>query len=278
MNQTSPSLHDVWNSLRELRERSPLVHNITNLVVMNVTANALLALGASPVMAHAPEEMEEITGIASALVLNIGTLSDLDIPSMHKALETATARNIPVVIDPVGAGASRLRTATSLALLEKSHNALLRGNASEILTLAGQSGKTKGVDSTASAAAAVDAAKNLALRYACTVSVSGEADLVTDGKRLCFIHGGSAIMPRVTGMGCSASAIAGGFAATCGNNNRMLPLIAAMCVMAAAGTDAARRTKGPGTFLPAFLDNLYLMDLPMLEKGAALSYGPGTEC
>ena len=269
----NPSLHDVWNSLRELREHAPLVHSITNLVVMNVTANALLALGASPVMAHAPEEMEEITGIASALVLNIGTLSDSDIPSMHNALETATARNIPVVIDPVGAGASRLRTTTALALLEKSRNALLRGNASEILTLAGQSGKTKGVDSTASAAAAVDAAKALAARYACTVSVSGEADLVTDGKRLCFIHGGSAIMPRVTGMGCSASAIAGAFAAVCGAE-RMLPLIATMCVMAAAGADAARRTKGPGTFLPAFLDNLYCMDMTMLEKDAAISHGP----
>jgi len=273
MKHTPPSLHDVWNALWELRERSPLVHSITNFVVTNVTANALLALGASPVMAHAPEEMEEIIGIASALVLNIGTLSNLDIPSMHMALETATARNIPVVIDPVGAGASRLRTATALALLEKSRNACLRGNASEILTLAGQSGKTKGVDSTVSAAAAVDAAKTLAIRYACTVSVSGEADLVTDGKRLCFIHGGSAIMPRVTGMGCSASAIAGAFAAT-GGTDRMLPLIAAMCVMAAAGADAARRTKGPGTFLPVLLDNLYLMDLPMLEKGAAVSYAP----
>ena len=270
MVQSSPSLNDVWNCLRELRERVPLVHNITNFVVMNTTANALLALGASPVMAHEAEEMEEITGIASALVLNIGTLSRLDISAMHKALETATLRDIPVVIDPVGAGASRLRTDTARALLENSRNALLRGNASEIVSLAGQNGKTKGVDSTVSSETAVDAAKDLALRYGCTVSVSGEADLVTDGVRQCFIHGGSALMPRVTGMGCSASAIAGAFAGTC-DKNYMLALIAAMSVMAAAGSDAAERSTGPGTFLPVFFDNLYAMDLALLEKGVSIS-------
>ncbi|MCC8194858.1 MAG: hydroxyethylthiazole kinase [Deltaproteobacteria bacterium] len=272
MKHVSHTLGDVWSCLRELRLRAPLVHNITNFVVMEVTANALLALGASPVMAHELEEVEEVTALASALVLNIGTLSRQVIPSMHKALDTATALDIPVVIDPVGAGASRLRTDTALALLGKSRHALLRGNASEILTLAGQSGGTKGVDSTASAAAAVDAAQSLALRYGCAVSVSGEADLVTDGERLCFIHGGNAIMPRVTGMGCAASALTGAFAATCGED-RMLPLVAAMSVMAAAGGDAARRSGGPGTFLPVFLDNLHTMDMAMLEKGAALSFG-----
>ncbi len=117
MKHNSYSLHDVRICLEELRRQAPLVHSITNFVVMEVTADALLAVGASPVMAHEEEEMEEITGLASALVLNIGTLSQDWIRSMHKALETATDRNIPVVIDPVGAGASRLRTATALALL-----------------------------------------------------------------------------------------------------------------------------------------------------------------
>ncbi|SBW10425.1 Hydroxyethylthiazole kinase [uncultured delta proteobacterium] len=271
MKNTQYTLQDVWNCLEALRKQAPLVHNITNFVVMEVTANALLAIGASPVMAHELDEVEEITGLASALVLNIGTLSRNSIPSMHKALETALARNIPVVIDPVGAGASRLRTATALALLEKSRAAMLRGNASEILTLAGHSGRTKGVDSTASSASAVEAAKSLARQFGCAVSVSGETDLVTDGERLCFIHGGDAIMPRVTGMGCSASALAGAFAGVC-NGDRMLALIAAMSVMAAAGFAAARKAAGPGSFRPLFLDALYAMDQAMLEKGAVISY------
>lgn len=271
MKQAEYTLHDVLARLEDLRACSPLVHSITNFVVMEVTANALLSIGASPVMAHEEEEMEEITGISSALVLNIGTLSGPWIRSMRKALETATARNIPVVIDPVGAGASRLRTATAIELLENSDKALLRGNASEILALDGRSGATKGVDSTASSYAALDAARNLALRFGCTVSVSGETDLVTDGRRTCFTHGGSELMPRVTGLGCSASAIAGAFAGSSQARDDMLTLAATMCVMAAAGTEAARHAGGPGTFLPLFLDNLHAMDLVMLEKGTAIT-------
>jgi hydroxyethylthiazole kinase len=266
-------MHDVWECLRALREQAPLVHSVTNFVVMEVTANALLAIGASPVMAHEEDEMEEITGLASALVLNIGTLSKAWIRSMRKALETAVARKIPVVIDPVGAGASRLRTATALAFLEQGGGAsLLRGNASEILSLAGRSGATKGVDSTASPEAAVDAARNLALTFGCAVSVSGGTDLVTDGHSLCFIDGGSALMPRVTGLGCSASALAGAFAGIRKGGRGMLPLVAAMSVMAAAGTAAARKAGGPGTFLPLFLDNLHAMDMAMLEAGAAIRH------
>ena len=134
--------------LEAVRREAPLVHSITNLVVMQTTANALLALGASPVMAHAAEEMADITGLASALVLNIGTLSPPWVASMHLALQTANARSIPVVIDPVGAGASPYRTRAALELLEASKGAILRGNASEIAALAGFSGTTKGVDST----------------------------------------------------------------------------------------------------------------------------------
>lgn len=266
------TLQDVQACLHVLRDRAPLVHNITNFVVMEVTANALLAIGASPVMAHAAEEMEEITKLSSALVLNIGTLSKAWIASMHKALEIAAANAIPVVVDPVGAGASRLRTLTALDLLEKSENALLRGNASEILALAGETGKTKGVDSTESSVSALDAAKRLAFRFGCMVCVSGETDLITDGKNFCFIRGGSALMPRITGMGCSASALAGAFAGICEEKPSALPLSAAMSVMAAAGSRAAKQAKGPGTFLPFFLDSLYHMDLSMLEKGASIHY------
>ena len=268
------SIHDVWGRVRALRDQVPLVHNITNFVVMEVTANALLALGASPVMAHEADEMEEMSGLASALVLNIGTLSRPWIQSTHKALDVATARKIPVVIDPVGAGASRLRTDTALDLLGKSDAALLRGNASEILALAGRSGTTRGVDSTAASDAAEEAAGQLALTFGCTVSVSGEVDLVTDGRSICRIRGGSPIMPRVTGMGCSASALAGAFSTVCAQQNHMLSLVATMSVMAAAGTEAALASRGPGTFLPHFLDALYAMDLAMLERGATIDDCP----
>lgn len=274
MNPPSPTRQDVWNALKKLREQAPLVHNITNFVVMEVTANALLAIGASPVMAHADEEVEEITGISQALVLNIGTLSKAWIASMHKALDAACEKKIPVVIDPVGAGASRLRTNTALDFLQKSEKALLRGNASEILALAGETGGTKGVDSTASSGLALDAAKSLARRFHCSVCVSGEMDLVTDGKETFFIHGGSALMPRITGMGCSASALVGAFAAVCGKESSTFPLIAAMAVMAAAGSETAKKAQGPGTFLPIFFDALYKMDRKMLENGVSISTNP----
>lgn len=189
---------------------------------------------------------------------------------MHLALETAVSRNIPVVIDPVGAGASRLRTSTALELLQHGRHPLLRGNASEIMALAGVAGRTKGVDSTADSGAALEAAVELALRFDCVVSVSGETDIVTDGQAHCFIDGGSALMPRVTGMGCTASALAGAFAGVCKGQGGLAPLVAAMVVMAAAGSEAALKAKGPGTFLPHFLDCLYSMDENMLKRGASI--------
>ncbi len=245
--------------LAAVREHTPLVHNITNLVVMHTTANALLCAGASPVMAHAPEEVEEITGIASALVLNIGTLARDWIASMHLALAMANRRGIPVVIDPVGAGASRMRTDTALALLRESKNAVLRGNASEIMALTGKTGGTRGVDSTASMAAAEDSAGMLALRHACTVCVSGPVDLVTNGTESFTVTGGSPLMPLVTGMGCTATALVAAFAGVCGPKERTLATLSAMGVMSAAGGIAAARCQGPGSFLIAFLDVLHAL-------------------
>lgn len=269
------TLQDVSDCLARLREQSPLVHSITNFVVMEVTANALLAVGASPVMAHEPAEMEEITGMASALVLNIGTLSESWIWAMHKALEVAVARGLPVIIDPVGAGASHLRTSTALKLLERGRNVLLRGNASEIMALADGNARTRGVDSTENSRAAVEAAGHLARFFDCAASVSGETDFVTDGCRYYSISGGCSLMPRVTGMGCSASALVGAFAGVCNTGDRILPLVAAMAVMSAAGTEAAGKAGGPGSFLPAFLDSLYAMDLAMLERGVEIGVFEG---
>lgn len=245
----------IARDLAALHEKSPLVHNITNFVVMNVTANALLALGASPIMAHAAEELEDLIGIASALVLNIGTLDTAWIASMEKAASEAYKRGIPTVLDPVGAGASRLRTETALALIRKGHPAIVRGNPSEIMALVGATGGTKGVDSAHGTAAAEDAAWSLARSAGCVVVVSGAVDFLTDGTTALCISGGSPLMPRITGMGCTSSALVGAFAAVAAS-----PLDAAMAgmgTMKAAAEMAAEKASGPGTLQPHFLDALY---------------------
>ncbi|MEI8233975.1 MAG: hydroxyethylthiazole kinase [Verrucomicrobiota bacterium] len=245
----------LGRDLLALRERAPLVHNITNFVVMNVTANALLAIGASPIMAHAAEELEELLGFASALVLNIGTLDAAWIASMEQAALLAGKKGVPIVLDPVGAGASRLRTATALALLQKGRPAIVRANPSEILALAGAAGVTKGVDSTHTSGEAEAAARTLAQSAGCTVAVSGAIDFVTDGKDAWRLSGGSPLMPRITGMGCTASALVGAFAGVCATP--LQAAVAGMAVMKVAAEIAAESAEGPGTQQLYFLDALH---------------------
>ena len=241
--------------LTRIRETAPLVHNITNYVVMDFTANVLLACGASPVMSHAAEEVEEMAALAGALVLNIGTLSAPWIASMKIAQRAAGKRGIPVVLDPVGAGATKLRTNTAREILEAGSVTLVRGNGSEILALAGSSGTTKGVDSTVGSLTAADAAQTLADRFGCTVVVSGEVDLVVSTNQTCRVANGSPLMSRVTGMGCSASALCGAFAAAAPDRIPEAAL-AAMAVMGVCGDLAAKQSQGTGTFRTAFLDAL----------------------
>ena len=253
MSHTHPSL---WQSVEAVRATSPLVHNITNYVVMQTVANALLAAGASPVMAHALEEVEEIAGIASSLSLNIGTLSPAWVEAMKLAITVAAARGIPIVLDPVGAGASLLRTRVSLDLLERIPQPILRGNASEILALAGEARNTRGVDSVAESTVAEHAALLLAARYGGTVCVSGEEDIIVQGQVVRRLLGGSPLMPRVTGMGCTASALMAAFAAVHSPEGTSQAALGAMALMAAAGGLAASHAAGPGTFLPHFIDAL----------------------
>ena len=247
----------LGRDLLALRERAPLVHNITNFVVMNVTANALLALGASPIMAHAVEELDDLLGFASALVLNIGTLDPAWIASMQQAAALAEAKGVPIVLDPVGAGASRLRTATALALLQKGRPAIVRANPSEILALAGAAGVTKGVDSTNTSGEAEAAARTLAQSAGCTVAVSGAVDFITDGTTSWRLSGGSPLMPRITGMGCTATALVGAFAGICATP--LQAAVAGMAVMKVAAEIAAESAEGPGTQQLYFLDALHLL-------------------
>ena len=256
--------------LRRIREKKPLVHNITNYVVMNYTANVLLACGASPVMAHAAEEVEEMASLAGALVLNIGTLSLPWIESMIKAGKRANALRIPVILDPVGAGATRLRTDSARRLIEGLSIHVIRGNASEILSLAGEKSeaRTKGVDSVHTVDQVTEAAMALAKELKTTLAITGAVDLITDGDRTCRVMNGHPMMSYVTGTGCSATVIIGAFLAVSPD-----PLEAAtmgLSYFGLAGEKAAAKALGPGSFQIALLDALYRMKEEELLEGAKI--------
>ncbi len=247
----------VSENLQKLRTQGPLVHNITNYVVMNNTANALLSIGASPVMAHAPEEMEDMARIASALVINIGTLSSEWIEGMLIAGKTARKRGIPVILDPVGAGATDFRTQTCHKIIKECQPTIIRGNASEIMALISSDVKTKGVDSTESSEKALELAKALAKESGAVVSISGPTDYITDGSKVISIKNDIPLMPKVTGMGCTASTLTGAVAAVC--TSPLEAAATAMAIMAVAGEMTLPLAKGPGTFQSHFLDSLYTM-------------------
>ncbi|MFA6617787.1 MAG: hydroxyethylthiazole kinase [Candidatus Neomarinimicrobiota bacterium] len=248
----------VYKHLKNVREKAPLVHNITNYVVMNNTANALLAIGASPVMAHAVEEVEDMIKIASTLVINIGTLSPHWVEAMIKAAKAAKAKGIPIVLDPVGAGATPYRSETCFELLETANPAVIRGNASEIMALENAAVKTKGVDSTQSPDSAMDAAKNLANKYNCIVSISGKIDHLNQGEKIITLEGGSDMMPKITGLGCTATALTAAFIAV--NKDTLEAAASAMAVMGIAAEMAEEKASGPGTLQLHMLDAFYNMN------------------
>ena len=247
----------IWADVERIRAEAPLVHNITNYVVMNVTANALLALGASPVMAHAEEEVAEMTAIARALVINIGTLSAPWVAAMFQAGGAARRGGVPIVLDPVGAGATAFRTATARRLLDELAPAIVRANASEIRALVSDERATRGVDSAHSPEDAAGAAGVLASQTHGVVVASGAVDLISSGGAVTRVLNGHPMMAKVTGMGCTASALAGAFAAV--NPSARDAAVNAMAVMGIAGELAAEGVPGPGTFLTRFLDALYLL-------------------
>lgn len=249
----------IWQSVQQVRQQGPLVHNITNYVVMNNTANALLAAGASPVMAHAQEEVQDMVSIAGALVVNIGTLDGYWVKSMQLAIERAAALQKPWVLDPVGAGATHYRNQVIGDLLEIHAPSVIRGNASEIMSVAKFQSATKGVDSVLNSGQAIQAASLLSKKYHCVVVVSGAVDYIVSANKLLAIHNGSPMMAAVTGMGCTASALTGAFCA-------VLPhapfdaAVAAMSLMGVAGELAAQQAAGPGSLQLHFLDALHSID------------------
>lgn len=254
--------------LNLVREKSPLIHNITNYVVMNNTANGLLAIGASPVMAHAVDEVAEMAGIASALVINIGTLEPEWVKAMLIAGKTALEKGTPVIFDPVGAGATSYRTKVCRQIIEECKPSIIRGNASEIMALCNASIQTKGVDSTDSSDSAVDSAKLLAKETKSVVVVSGQTDYITDGVKLETVQNGNPLMARVTGMGCTATAIVAAFAAV--NSNMLEAATHGMAVMGIAGEIAAKKASGNGSMQVLFLDELYNLDETTIKSNIRL--------
>jgi hydroxyethylthiazole kinase len=257
----SPS--DVWSDVLTVRERSPLVHSITNLVVINFNANVLLASGASPVMAHAHEEVTDMVGIAQALVLNIGTLDPYWIESMRLALAVAAKRGIPVVLDPVGAGATLYRNQSIELLLATASPTVIRGNGSEIMSVAGSAVQTRGVDSSAGANDALGAAQALVQRTGGVVCVSGETDHVLDQQqRAARLSNGHVWMTKITGVGCSATALIGAFCAV--QPDAWRATVSAMAYLGVVGEVAAEKAiakgQGVGSMQAGLLDELQLLD------------------
>ena len=257
------------DTLRRLRDRKPLVHQITNYVVMNETANATLALGALPVMAHAPDEVEEMVALAGALVLNIGTLSSHWVDAMLRAGRAATARGIPIVLDPVGAGATTFRTETAKRILREVDVTVLRGNAGEVATLVGVVAEVRGVESIGAAEDAAELARRAGETLGLVASVTGPVDHVSDGPMALSVSNGDAMLATVTGTGCMSSALTGCFLAV--KPDRPLEAAAeALAAFGVAGEDAAREAKGPGSFHVGLYDALAALDPATLDGRARI--------
>jgi hydroxyethylthiazole kinase len=254
--------------LTTLRERKPLVHQITNYVVMNETANVTLAIGALPVMAHAAEEVEEMASHAGALVLNIGTLSLDWVDSMVLAGKAANRAGVPVVLDPVGVGATSLRTDSARRILGEVEVAVVRGNPAETAALAGIEAQIRGVESIGAAAEGAELARGAARQIGTTVSVTGVTDFVSDGERTVAVRNGDALLATITGSGCMSSAMTGCFLAV---ERSVEAAAAALAAFGVAGEDAARDAKGPGTFHANLYDALYNLTPETLDERARIS-------
>jgi hydroxyethylthiazole kinase len=255
-------------TLRELRERKPLIHQITNYVVMNETANATLAIGALPVMAHAPEEVEEMASYAGALVLNIGTLSEHWIEAMLLAGKAANRAEVPIVLDPVGVGATTFRTDTARRILAETDVTVVRGNPAETAALAGIGAEIRGVESLGAAAEGAELARAAARELGTIVSVTGAVDHVSDGDRSLAVRNGDPLLATITGSGCMSSTLTACFLAV---DTSVDGAAAALAAFGVAGEEAAREARGPGTFHANLYDALYNLTPESLDERAKIT-------
>lgn len=253
----------IATQLDTIRQQKPLVTNITNYVVMNNTANALLAIGASPIMAHSRQEIADLLRISGALVINIGTLDECWIDRMQYAIQQAVILKKPIIFDPVGCGASTLRTETAKKLAAYSQRLTIRGNASEIMALAEMESNAKGVDATDDSKNAILSAIYLRDKFDADVVISGATDYVIS-KRIYKLENGHPMMPSITGMGCTHTALTGAFTAI--NDGEYPAGLASTAILGIAGQMAAEKSQGPGSLQMNLLDELYNMNAEHIEK------------
>lgn len=256
---------NIGDILENVRTRKPLVHHITNWVTIYDCANMTRAFGALPVMAHAKEESGDMAKIASALVLNIGTLTPTLIESMLVAGKSANEKGIPIVLDAVGVGATKLRDDETFRLLDTLKISIIKGNASEIAKLAGEDVTTKGVEATKVEANLIDVARKLAQERSATVVITGAEDIVTDGRRVYLIKNGHEMMGAIVGTGCMAASVIGTFAGV--ERDHAKAAAAALVCFCIAGELAAVRSHGPGSFKERFYDEVYNLTKEKVEQG-----------
>lgn len=264
------SAQTIWTDLEQIRLQAPLIQSITNFVVMNNTANALLALGASPAMVHAVDEVEAFVSIANALVINIGTLDQTFVAGMKLAMQKASQLSKPIVFDPVGVGATPYRNEVSRDLLAIASPTIIRGNASEIMALSGLNAITKGVDSLYGSSAALESARQLSTATGSVVVISGADDYIVQDQRVAVVANGHPMMTKVTGMGCTATVLTAAFA--CVNTDPFMAAVHAMAVMGIAGEQAAQHAPGPGSLQLNFLDRLYQLTFQDIAATLKLNY------
>ena len=266
-------LNRIVENFVQVRQKQPLVHHLTNYVTVNDCANVVLAIGGSPVMADDPAEAAAMAALASAVVINIGTLNSRTVEAMLLAGKAANERNIPVIIDPVGAGATPLPSATMRRLLNEIKPAVIRGNISEIKILAGENVAIKGVDAAAEAGGSELVAQNLANSLGCVIAVTGKTDVVSDGKQLCLIDNGHPMLARITGTGCMATSLIGTY---CGaGDDYFTAAVAGIMTMGLAGELAFRSlagNEGTGTFRVRLIDCISRLTAAQLIEGGKLQY------
>jgi hydroxyethylthiazole kinase len=255
---------DAYELLEQVRRKGPVVHHLTNWVTIYDCAQIVKTLGASPVMAHAPEEAADMTNIASALVLNIGTLTVDFIEAMKLAAQAANRRRIPVILDVCGAGATPLRDAKVFELLDQTKINVIKGNASEIARVSGQSVQTQGVDTTEVAGDLKKLAQSLAVLRQATVVITGPVDVVADSAGVTLVKNGDALMSRVVGTGCMAASVIGAFAAV-EPDYRRAATAGLVCYEIAAEL-AVPKSQGPASFKQALFDCLYNLDRTAVER------------
>lgn len=254
----------VYDLLDRVRQQKPVVHHLTNWVTIYDCAQVVKTLGASPVMAHAPEEAAEMAQIASALVLNIGTLTVDFVEAMKLAAHSANKKGIPVVLDACGAGATALRDRKCLELLNEVRIDVIKGNASEVARVSGESVKTRGVDATEVSGDLVLLAEKLAAQRKATVVITGKVDITTDGRQTHLVKNGHPLMARVVGTGCMAASVIGAFAAV--ESDLSLAAACALAIYGIAGEVAAEKASGPASFKERLFDCLYNLDRESVDR------------